>query len=400
MTTFPSPKTPTVAIARVLRGLGLTQGRGHDFRVEGDYRNGERIGTYVLVLTRHADEVIAANADEIERLTGETGWAFRVSIRYLSATGRPTTSVANYGDRVRDEPPAPAADPDPEPQPEPEPVAAADPELTSDATEEPPAPEVPAAGSPSAGYFKGARVRAWGRQRAEALRWSGSQAHLVAMASSAGLSYDKNGVLRDRRRPGCAGTAVDETRLAPLVKAGFVTVTEPYGPGYKQVSVTQDGAEAMHLWVIYRPTPVDKDRKQEREPLRPLLGGEYAARRDQAAAEAQRLREAERAALYAALEELHFWEAWEDARWEVWATVNGITHRLGRRAPVNWMPTAEDMERHNLSPETVAGLHVNALRFRRKPELPKSTPIRPLHVAPLPPVPPAVEQLDLFGGAA
>ncbi|MFC8887546.1 hypothetical protein [Streptomyces cinereoruber] len=374
MTTRPPPKTPTVAIARVLRALGLTQGRGCDFRIEGAYRNGERTGTYVLVLTRHADEVIAAHADDVERLTAEAGWAFRVSIRYLSATGRPTTSVANYGDRVRDEPPA--------------------------TTEEPPAPELPAPDSPSAGYFKGARVRAWGRQRAEALRWSGSQAHLVAMASSAGLSYDKNGVLRDRRRPGCAGTAVDETRLAPLVKAGFITVTEPYGPGYKQVNITQDGAEAMHLWVIYRPTPVDKDRKQEREPLRPLLGGEYAARRDQAAAEAQRLREAERAALYAALEELHFWEAWEDARWEVWATVNGITHRLGRRAPVNWMPTAEDMERHNLSPETVAGLHVNALRFRRKPELPKSTPIRPLHVAPLPPVPPAVEQLDLFGGAA
>ncbi|MGA5497744.1 hypothetical protein ACPCSP_25610 [Streptomyces cinereoruber] len=392
MTTLPPPKTPTVAIARVLRGLGLTQGRGCDFRVEGDYRNGERIGTYVLVLTRHADETIAAHADDIERLTGESGWAFRVSIRYLSDTGRPTTSVANYGDRVRQEPPAAA--------PEPEPVAAADPEPTPDTADEPPAPEVPEPGSPSAGYFAGARVRAWGRQRANALHWSGSQAYLVAAAATAGLSYDKNGVLRDRPRPGWTGTPVDETRLAPLVKAGFIAVTEPYGPGSKQVGITRDGAEALHLWRIYRPTPVDKDRKQEREPLRPLLGGEYAARRDQAAAEDQRRREAEREALYAALEELHAWEAWEDARWKVWATVNGITHRLGRRAPSGWMPTAEEIELHRLAPDVVAGLHADALRPRRKPELPKTTPARPLDVTPLPAIPAEAEQLDLFGATA
>ncbi|MFB0617261.1 hypothetical protein [Streptomyces sp. AGS-58] len=94
----------SAAIARVLRSLGLTQGKGCDFRVTGDYRNGERIGTFVAVLTRHADEVIAEHADEIERLSEEAGWPFRVSVRYHK--DRPMATVANYGGRVRKEPPA------------------------------------------------------------------------------------------------------------------------------------------------------------------------------------------------------------------------------------------------------------------------------------------------------
>ncbi|MER6559750.1 hypothetical protein ABT300_18850 [Streptomyces sp. NPDC001027] len=97
----------SASIARILRGLGLTQGKGCDFRVTGDYRNGERIGTFVLVLTRHANEVIAEHADEIERLSDEAGWVFRVSVRYHDRK-RPTVSVANYGSRVREEPPASA----------------------------------------------------------------------------------------------------------------------------------------------------------------------------------------------------------------------------------------------------------------------------------------------------
>ncbi|MGW4007924.1 hypothetical protein [Streptomyces sp. NPDC004763] len=95
----------SAAIARILRGLGLTQGKGRDFRVTGDYRNGERIGTFVVVLTRHADEVIAEHADEIERLSAESGWPFRVSVRYHKGE-RPMATVANYGGRIREEPPA------------------------------------------------------------------------------------------------------------------------------------------------------------------------------------------------------------------------------------------------------------------------------------------------------
>ena len=69
-------KTPTVAIARVLRDLGLKQ--GSDFRVRGQYTNGERVGTFVAALSAKADQVIADNADQIEyRVQQDGGFAFR-----------------------------------------------------------------------------------------------------------------------------------------------------------------------------------------------------------------------------------------------------------------------------------------------------------------------------------
>jgi hypothetical protein len=105
-TTTAPAKTPTVAIARILRGLGLTQGRGgKDFRVGGEYRNGERQYTYVVAYSRRAEEVIAAHADEIEARADEAGFSFRVSVRY-SAGGRVHTSVQNAGPRTRETPPA------------------------------------------------------------------------------------------------------------------------------------------------------------------------------------------------------------------------------------------------------------------------------------------------------
>ncbi|MFF4796357.1 hypothetical protein ACFY2M_43570 [Streptomyces sp. NPDC001276] len=105
MKNLPAPSFSTVVIARVRRGLGLTQGRGGDFRGTGEYRAGERIGTYVLPLSRHADEVIAEHADEIERLADETGYAFSVSVRYLNGD----RLMTNYGSRLRQTSPAPAA---------------------------------------------------------------------------------------------------------------------------------------------------------------------------------------------------------------------------------------------------------------------------------------------------
>lgn len=92
-----TPRTPTVAIARILRALGLTQGK--DFRVTGEYCNGERTGTYVLTLTRRADETIAARADDIEKVSEEGAYPFRVSVRYPSGD-RPMTGVANYGNKA------------------------------------------------------------------------------------------------------------------------------------------------------------------------------------------------------------------------------------------------------------------------------------------------------------
>lgn len=128
MAVVQTARTPSIAIARALRRLGLTQGRGKDFRVEGEYRDGERIATYVLTLTKHADETVAAHADDIERWASEDGgWSFKVSVRYIDGKPRPMTTISNGpGERVREEPPT--TTPEPEPQPEPEAGTAPEPE--------------------------------------------------------------------------------------------------------------------------------------------------------------------------------------------------------------------------------------------------------------------------------
>jgi hypothetical protein len=106
MAIVPAPRTPSVAIARALRALGLEQGRGKDFRVTGHYENGERRHTYVLLLTRHAEDVVTANADRIEQAPELGGYAFKVSIRCLN--GKAVPSISNGAGRVRETVPAPA----------------------------------------------------------------------------------------------------------------------------------------------------------------------------------------------------------------------------------------------------------------------------------------------------
>lgn len=105
--------TPAVAIARVLRGIGLKQGPGKDFRVMGNYRTGryadgtrfkERTGTYVTLYTRRAEDTVAANADIIERAANNTGWRFHVNIYYGTRT-TPQCLIGNEGTRVRETPP-------------------------------------------------------------------------------------------------------------------------------------------------------------------------------------------------------------------------------------------------------------------------------------------------------
>ncbi|WP_206308744.1 hypothetical protein [Streptomyces sp. A1136] len=381
------PRTPTVAIARILRGLGLVQ--GDDFRVTGDYRNGERIGTFVLALSRHADETIAAHADEIERLADEGPFAFRVSVRYPSGD-RPMTGVANYGSRVREEPPAPAEPTAPEPAPEPE---AVQPEPES-------APELPPAGSVASKFLEGARERAWGRQRARALGWSTAQADLMAAAAAIQLQYRQDGVLRYFPQPGYAGHPVAEGRLTPLVNAGLLVISEPFGPGYKRVSVTADGREALHLWRVYRPTPAMKGPRMDREALHPLLGGELATSQNAAADEQSRHRLAHREAMYAAMDELHAWEARDERLWNVWARVQDITHRLGRSRPIGWIPTDEEIETHRIDPGLVAELRAEAGRPTPKPQLPTTPALPPRELPPLTVAPDDVEQLDLFAAAS
>lgn len=92
-------KTPTVAIARVLRGLGLKQGL--DFTVRGSYINGERIGTTAHLFSQHVRTLVADHADEIEAAVQlDGGFVFNVSIRYYDS--RPWPTVANYGARNRE----------------------------------------------------------------------------------------------------------------------------------------------------------------------------------------------------------------------------------------------------------------------------------------------------------
>ncbi|MFJ9719904.1 hypothetical protein ACIRPQ_28930 [Streptomyces sp. NPDC101213] len=104
----PTAKTPTIAISRALRAIGLKQGK--DFKVEGRYqgkgKNRERVATDVLVLGREADELVAEHADAIEAaVEADGGWTFNVSVYYVDGRERPMTSITNVGSRVRQTPP-------------------------------------------------------------------------------------------------------------------------------------------------------------------------------------------------------------------------------------------------------------------------------------------------------
>jgi hypothetical protein len=91
-------KTPGVAIARVLRGLGLKQGL--DFGVRGEWKNGERVGTRVAVFGRPANQLVADNANVIEQQTGDAGFPFNVSV-YFTPSGNVWVHVGNYGEKTR-----------------------------------------------------------------------------------------------------------------------------------------------------------------------------------------------------------------------------------------------------------------------------------------------------------
>ncbi|WP_157247870.1 hypothetical protein [Nonomuraea typhae] len=94
-------KTPTIAIARALRSIGLVQGR--DFKVEGVYRRctayGERIkertGTQVSLFGTHAERVVWERAEEIERYTQAEGYTFGVRSIAVTAGGHRILAVGN-----------------------------------------------------------------------------------------------------------------------------------------------------------------------------------------------------------------------------------------------------------------------------------------------------------------
>ncbi|WP_055555556.1 hypothetical protein [Streptomyces sp. NBRC 110028] len=253
------PRTPAVAIARELRRLGLEQGRGKDFRVTGYYRNGERDHTYVLLLTRRAEEAAAAHADDIERWTAASPYPFRVSVRYFG-NDRPTVSIAHAGDRIRETPPAPAAQDAP----------TAD-ELAKEPAAPTPAPQAPV--QPVADYREEHRQE----EQAKALGWSTDHADAVRWAAVGELVRDADGVPRRVTRPGRTGRRGCAARLAPL--AGFLVTGEADEAGLRPVTVTADGRRALLVWDRKQPAPVPRTRKQERQALRPLRYGAEERRR-------------------------------------------------------------------------------------------------------------------------
>lgn len=94
-------KTPAGAIARVLRDMGLVQGKMGDFVVTGHKENGERVGTYVVLLNRTANDLVDKEADTIERLSAAEGFPFHVSTRYHHESGHAYPDICNFGERVR-----------------------------------------------------------------------------------------------------------------------------------------------------------------------------------------------------------------------------------------------------------------------------------------------------------
>lgn len=94
----PAPaKTPTVALVRVLKSLGMTnRGIDRNFRIFGHYNSeGERLHTLAVIFDADAERLAAEHADDIERLTRESGFPFRVAVRVTC--GRLSVSIGNGG---------------------------------------------------------------------------------------------------------------------------------------------------------------------------------------------------------------------------------------------------------------------------------------------------------------
>ncbi|WP_019061733.1 hypothetical protein [Streptomyces prunicolor] len=387
MATQSTATSPSVAIARALRRLGLDQGRGGDFRVTGEYRNGERICTYVVTLTQHADETIAEHADDVERWVSEDGgWAVRVSIRYCDDKPRPWVDVSNGpGERIRETPPAAPAVLEEAAQPEP----------VEDA-----APPVAAPPTPAAPQDLDPKERRLQEAQAFALGWSPGQAELAVSAAAGQLRIDPDGSLRHVPVPGRAGQRLADYRLKPLVQAGFVVVGALDVLGRRPVNVTADGRRAVTVWKRVQPKPVPKNRKEELfDRLQPLIGGEEAVRRAKALREEEARRRADRDRFYAVLDELHAWEERDERLSDVWAGVQGMTYRLGRRRPAGWVPTEEEIAEHHLAPDVVAELRADAANPQPRPELPSVRCNPPEELPPLDANTEAPEQLDLFGAS-
>ncbi|MFK0063383.1 DUF6884 domain-containing protein [Streptomyces werraensis] len=343
----PTPSTPTVAIARELRRLGLKQGRRGDFTVAGHYRNGERQFTYVTVFSKEGERLVAERADEIEERTAQGPYPFKVSVRYVGNV--PFTDIHNGpAARVRELPASAAKAAEQAPE------APAATEATEEPTQAADAPQAPVE-APAAPAMD------WrAEQAARALGWSTKHAAAVRAAADGHLVRDADGTPRLVARPGLGGAPLAAGRLVPLEAAGYLVHGDADDTGRRPILATPDARRALALWDHFQPTPAERGRKQEHLPLNPLQGGEEWTRRARKFRAEQAQREVERERFYADLAERHAAEELEDRCWAAWARVQDITHRLGRKAPAGWAPTDEEVELHRLDPEIVALLRQRA----------------------------------------
>ncbi|MFC8723719.1 hypothetical protein [Streptomyces bacillaris] len=364
MALVPTPKTPTIAVARELRRLGLQQGPGKDFRVTGHVANGERSHTYVLLLTANARQAVADHADDLEARLAAGPFPFTVSVRY-SENGKPHPSVHNGGmERIREEKPtedaaladAPAAEtaeeatPAAADAPAPAPIAAdvAQDAETSNAPEE--------AVQPDDDHNEQYKQRC----QADALVWSTKQAaHVRAAAAGHLFRDDFSDSFRWSTDRAKTGRRVSGSFLAPLQNAGFLLLGDTGADGRRLVEATPDGRRAIFVWDTHQPEPTERNHKQERMPLNPLMWGEEAARRTAALQADEDRRRAERDAWWAGHQERRAAEDAEEPLRAAWAKAEGILNPCSERRK-GWTPTNDQVTEHALDPKVVAALRLEA----------------------------------------
>ncbi|MCX4458545.1 DUF3560 domain-containing protein [Streptomyces sp. NBC_01728] len=333
---------------------------------------------------------------EVARLLAAEGFQYRGS-RWSGSPGRGIVHAIEPTETT--EAPPEEARPDQAPPVEP---PAEEPPASEPPAEEPPAEEPPAAEpepvdepAPPAEDPQELRLQ---REQAVALGWSTGQAEFVIAAAAGRLYLHQFGSLYCRDIPGTAGRLVSNHRMSALVKAGFVTVGPADANRERPILVTVDGRRAVAVWKRWKPRPVEKNREQECERLRPLRHGVQARRLAEQAARDEAERKAASKAFREAHRRLMEWEDREDRLWAAWARVHDIVYRLQRRS-AGWVPTEEEIERHGLDPEVVAELRADAENPQPRPVLPDRKQKPMAELPPLEADDQTPEQLDLFAVA-
>ncbi|PSK57951.1 hypothetical protein B0E38_01796 [Streptomyces sp. 111WW2] len=200
------------------------------------------------------------------------------------------------------------------------------------------------------------------RRQAAALLWSVKQAEVIRAAVAGHLFRDDFAdAYRRSADRAQTGRRVSGSFLVPLGEAGFLVMGEPGPDGRRLVEATADARHALMVWDLHQPTPTERNHKQERMPLTPLLGGEEAARRSaELLADDERRRQA-RTVWLASYREQRAAEDREARLRDAWARVEGIRNPCSKR-PAGWAPTDEQAAEHGLSPDVVAELRAEAAR--------------------------------------